>query len=232
MGSNQKLAAIMPKICLLGDPTSINTDGNQLQYLGFAACGNLNMPSQTSVGIVDIPYASGAMMLVRRQPFEEVGGFDSEFFMYHEDVDLGLRLRLDGYQIVCDRNATAYHDYEPWRNQAKMFYYERNRLATIVKVYSRRTLAIFALALAGAEVAVLVHSMRRGWFKTKCRSYVDFLTLLPSTLSKRSAIQSMRKVADSELFKYLTATFESPLIVGLRGFGMLGSVLKGIQLHV
>ena len=113
-----------------------------------------------------------------------------------------------------------------------MFYYERNRLATIVKVYSRRTLAIFALALAGAEVAVLVHSIRRGWFKTKCRSYVDFLTLLPSTLSKRSAIQSMRKVADSELFKYLTATFESPLIVGLRGFGMLGSVLKGIQLHV
>jgi len=219
----------MPKICMKKDSSMINTDGNQLQYLGFAACGNLNMPSHNSIGIVTIPYPSGAMMLVRRAAFEEVGGFDADFFMYHEDVDLGLRLRLAGYDIICDRNAVAYHDYNPWRNKTKLFYYERNRLVTILKAYSRRTLAAFVFAFAVAEIGVLVHSARGGWLKTKCRSYLDFLTMFASVASKRSSIQSSRKVPDSEIFRYLSATFETPLIPSPRGPHMMGLFLKGFD---
>ena len=224
-----RFGAVMPKICMKGDPALINTDGNQLQYLGFAACGNLNMPARGSVGIVTIPYPSGALMLVRRQAFEEVGGFDPDFFMYHEDVDFGLRLRLAGYDIACDRTALAYHDYEPWRNEKKLFYYERNRLATIFKIYSPRTLAVFGFALAAAEIGILGRAIRAGWMTTKCQTYLDLLRTLPNLLAKRSAIQSNRKVADPEILAHLTPSFESPLISNLRGLKILEAFLRGIH---
>ncbi len=42
----------------------------------------------------------GAAAMVRRDAFELVGGFDSSFFCYMEDVDLAFRLRLRGHRCV------------------------------------------------------------------------------------------------------------------------------------
>jgi len=44
-------------------------------------------------------WVSGAAMLVRRKAFEELGGFDPEFHMYLEDVDLCQRMRTGGWTI-------------------------------------------------------------------------------------------------------------------------------------
>jgi N-acetylglucosaminyl-diphospho-decaprenol L-rhamnosyltransferase len=45
------------------------------------------------------PWASAAVMLVRRKEFEAVGGFDERLFLYHEDRDLSRRYARDGYPI-------------------------------------------------------------------------------------------------------------------------------------
>jgi len=44
-------------------------------------------------------WVSGAAMVVRRSVFEEVGGFDDQYFMYFEDVDLCARIRGAGHEI-------------------------------------------------------------------------------------------------------------------------------------
>ena len=54
-------------------------------------------------------WLSGACLLVRRSAFEEVSGFDSGFFMYFEDVDLGYRLGKAGYRNVYEPSAVVTH---------------------------------------------------------------------------------------------------------------------------
>ena len=48
-------------------------------------------------------------MLVRRTLFEQLQGFDSGYFMYFEDVDLGYRLGKAGYRNVYEPGAHAVH---------------------------------------------------------------------------------------------------------------------------
>lgn len=57
----------------------------------------------------DAGWLSGACVLIRRTAFEEIGGFDPDFFMYFEDVDLGYRLGRHGYRNVYEPAAVVTH---------------------------------------------------------------------------------------------------------------------------
>ncbi|MEO7373183.1 MAG: glycosyltransferase family 2 protein [Terrimesophilobacter sp.] len=57
----------------------------------------------------DAGWLSGACLLVRRTAFEKVGGFDTGYFMYFEDVDLGYRLGKAGYRNVYEPAASVTH---------------------------------------------------------------------------------------------------------------------------
>lgn len=52
---------------------------------------------------------SGAFMVVRRDRFAEVGGFDERFFLHFEDLDLCVRLRAAGGTLLFDPASSAVH---------------------------------------------------------------------------------------------------------------------------
>ena len=64
---------------------------------------------QEPSGQRDAGWLSGSCLLVRRSAFNELGGFDPDFFMYFEDVDLGYRFGKLGYRNVYEPSVAVTH---------------------------------------------------------------------------------------------------------------------------
>lgn len=57
----------------------------------------------------DVAWVAASCMMVRRASFEAIGGFDPDFFLYFEDIDLCLRIRACGERVVYDPTVTIHH---------------------------------------------------------------------------------------------------------------------------
>jgi N-acetylglucosaminyl-diphospho-decaprenol L-rhamnosyltransferase len=57
----------------------------------------------------DAAWLSGCALAVRRRAFEDVAGFDPAYFLYVEDVDLGVRLRRAGWRVRYEPDARVVH---------------------------------------------------------------------------------------------------------------------------
>ncbi len=75
---------------LVMDGAAINTSGGVVHFTAIAWAGHA-APARRDVG-----FLSGACLAIPRATWDALGGFSPDYFMYHEDVDLSLRLRLRG----------------------------------------------------------------------------------------------------------------------------------------
>ena len=57
-----------------------------------------------------VPWAVGAFLLVRREAWDAIGGFDERQWMYAEDLDLGWRLREAGWATRYEPRAAVLHE--------------------------------------------------------------------------------------------------------------------------
>lgn len=65
--------------------------------------------SGASAVAAEVDWVSGCCMLLSRQAWEAVGGFDERYFMYVEDIDLCFRLRRSGWRTMFEPGATVQH---------------------------------------------------------------------------------------------------------------------------
>ncbi len=65
------------------------------KFFGGYHLTHLNL---NTVHEIDSP--SGSFYLIRREIINSVGGFDEEFFMYGEDIDLSYRVKKSGYKVI------------------------------------------------------------------------------------------------------------------------------------
>jgi GT2 family glycosyltransferase len=91
------------------DPSRLDGAGDAYHVSGLAwRIGHGRpAPDRQQPGEVFGPCAAAA--LVRRDAFEDVGGFDGRFFCYLEDVDLAFRLRLRGHRCIYVPGARVLH---------------------------------------------------------------------------------------------------------------------------
>jgi GT2 family glycosyltransferase len=106
-----------------------------------------------------VPWVLGAALAIRRNAFLAVGGFDPEFFMYFEEIDLCYRLRAQGWQIHFAPATTIVHAGGASTSQqyAKMQYrFFRSTQLFYRRHYARWWLALLRLMMIPILLARLV----------------------------------------------------------------------------
>ena len=107
--SASDVAAINPKMLCMHDPNLIDDAGDELSWYGIATKRGHNSPASYYCDEVEVFSPCGGASLYRREFLLETGGFDTVFFSYFEDVDLGLRGRLLGYRYLYIPTAKVLH---------------------------------------------------------------------------------------------------------------------------
>jgi hypothetical protein len=195
-----------------GDGAEINSAGNSLHFTGIAWAGGHGLPVSAAPPAGEVTYLSGACLAIPLSTWCELGGFPEQFFLYHEDVDLSLRLRMRGGVLGIEPTAIVAHDYEFDAGPGKWLWLERNRLAFLVRTYPTPLLVLLVPALVATELALLPVSAAGGWGRQKLAADVGFLRWLPRLLRERRALQAERTVGAAEFASWLSADLDSPFI--------------------
>lgn len=124
----------------------------------------------------DVDIVVGAAMFVRRRAFEELGGFDERFFLYHEEIDFAHRLRDRGQRVVFLPQCVAVHKSEQggskktwgsagvlgWRQRSRRLYWVKHHGYVWYYSLVAALVARYALYLAiGAGLALLAMKLVR-----------------------------------------------------------------------
>ncbi|HEX5990709.1 MAG TPA: glycosyltransferase family 2 protein [Solirubrobacterales bacterium] len=195
-----------------GEGTAVNSAGNPIHFTGIVWAGGHGRPVGEAPPAGEVPAASGACLAIPLASWRRIGGFPAEFFMYHEDVDLSVRLRAAGGVVGIEPAAVVAHDYEFGANADKWRWLERNRLAFLVRTYPGALLLLLAPALLATELALLAVAASGGWGKQKLRADLEFLRWLPRLLGERRAVQRQRAITADEFAAWLTPDLDSALI--------------------
>jgi len=99
----------------------------------------------------EVPWVSGACMVIRRADLEAVGLLDERYFMYNEDVDLCLAMQRRGRTVLYVAGAEVLHhrgksaarnpEMERLRQQSHVAYYEKHlpRWTPLLRLYLKAT---------------------------------------------------------------------------------------------
>jgi GT2 family glycosyltransferase len=187
----------------------VNTRGGVVHFTGIAWAGGAGEPVDEAGSYPEPGFCSGACLALPRSEFERLGGFAAEFFLYHEDVDLSLRTHLAGGTLGVAADARADHLYEFDKGPAKWRYLERNRWATLIRVYPGALLALIMPALLMTELALVAVSAVGGWLPQKLASWWDVVRWLPRLMRERREIQATSQVSAGEFARALTPSLAS-----------------------
>jgi len=207
-----KIGAYQPKILLYHDPTNLNSRGNEANFLFFGWPDGYGEADSLNDEPRKIPFASGCAAVYRGDCIAKLKGFDDSFFMYGEDVDLGVRLFLLGYDTMYVPDAIIYHKYKFKQSGERYYLLERNRLRILLKTYRVRTLVALLPIIIASESGIILRSVREGWLRRKLFAYGAVTRHLPDLMKKRQEVQGYRTRTDAELIRALKGAMTfSPL---------------------
>lgn len=148
----------------------------------------------------------GAAYVVRRDAFIRVGGLDPYYFMYGDELDLGLRMWLAGWMVVLEPTSKVYHYMGGSTPSSDKFYIlkcflaRRNQIITLLKDFSSRRLFLsFPLLL-------LVNVVRGVRSRTDMRCILAaYLSIARNTrfiVTKRLRYLSFKIINESKLHRW------------------------------
>ena len=231
MNQDEKIGCVVGKV--IRDGASSPEYGHSYDVYGAVLINGIPDESKLFFG--------GGTVLIRKKTIEQVGGFDPEFFIYQEDVDICWRIRLAGYDIKIEKNAVCHNkgggisdtfynnkrynisfDSELINMPLYKFYYsQKNRIRTLLKNYSavnvlkRLPVAIVIILLRGVFMSLTTRKF--SYFLAVFRGFWWNIMHTTNTMKIRKKIQQSRVINDSEIERHmLQKSIELNAIISLR----------------
>lgn len=212
-------AFYQPRILSLDKSDTILSLGNTVHLLGIAfpiAIGkhisDISLPKHK----VEVFYCSGACIFTSREILDELGGLDSNYWTYFEDVSLGWRGRLRGCPSYLVSDSTIYHkwggSYGQQLSPKKLYLLERGRLSSVLRNFSIRSLLVLLPAILILDLLLTIYLLPKGMATAKIHATVDVFRNLRIIIRERKKIQASRKKTDGEISLYMSSTIQHPYI--------------------
>ncbi len=117
LDENNDVVVVQPKILSYHQPDTFEyagACGGFIDRYGYPFCrgrvfDTVEKDNGQYTDNIDIMWASGACLMIRANNFFQIGGLDSRFFAYQEEIDLCWRLNAIGKRIVCVPQSVVYH---------------------------------------------------------------------------------------------------------------------------
>ena len=205
MENNSKIGLAQAKIVLSEDKRRLDCVCLAIDALGTWAAYYGSKEKKLKKNF-EIMAASSGCSIIRRKVFNKSGGFDSSYFIYDDDTDLSLRIRIMGYQVLFVPSAVVIHRSGVLRGVSGIgpYYSAKNRIRTAIKNYELRNvwwkfsiLIFFTFMVAAGFFVVKKHKEAKATLKGIFNLFTD----LPDIWNKRLLFQSKRCLKDSDLVK-------------------------------
>ncbi len=191
------------------EPDVLDGAGDFYHICGLAWRGGFGHPASSAPTEAKAAFAPcGAGALYHRETYLRLGGYDERFFCYHEDVDLGYRMRLAGGRCVQSASAIIDHVSSGISGRASdfaVYHGTRNRIWTFFKNTPLPLLLVLLPVHIGLNLFVLFWAgLRSGRFKPTLRGIKDGLAGLGDIWRSRKEVAAQRSIAISDVARMLT----------------------------
>lgn len=109
LNTDGRIFSVSSKMVQFNNPELIDDAGDDYTLLAYTKKRGNNQNLNNFIEVSEVFSSCAGAALYRKDLLEELDGFDSEFFAYMEDVDLGYRARINGYKNLFCPNAIVYH---------------------------------------------------------------------------------------------------------------------------
>lgn len=196
-----------PKL-LYPDKKTINSAGIKISPIGVGYDVGLGEEDKSCYDIEhQVAAVTGACMAIKGSLYKELHGFDEDYFMYCEDVDLCWRALIAGKRILYYPKSKVYHHCGAASSKIKglrLFYMHRNMLINVYKNFSffnvlKGLFLNFMFLLVRIFILLIKLQLKNIYFALK--GWFCGLVHIACNLKKRKQVQVMRKVSDLSLYR-------------------------------
>jgi len=195
-----RVGACQPRIRSYAEPGKFEyagAAGGYIDKFGYPFCrGRIFSTVEDDRGQYDdareVFWASGACMVIRADSFYQCNGFDDNFFLHMEEIDLCWRMQNAGYVIYYVPDTTVWHvggGTLAYDSPGKIYYNFRNSLIMLAKNLPKRlvrgTLLVRQL-LDGIAAFMLLFKSGPGAFMAVIKAHRDFRRTRTSIKTHRS----------------------------------------------
>ena len=161
----------------------------------------------------EIPYMGVGLI---RKDFIDMFGyiFDPDYFIYGEDVDLGLRIRLAGKKAVFEPKSIMYHMHSATMQKSlksfSAYLMERNLLTTFFKIFEVKNIALLLPYVLFARFVAMLRdllALRIDIFFARLRAILWIMLNLNPIIKKRNEAQRFRKADDKYILKAFSENY-------------------------